>query len=169
MFEFPRFLSHIPLRIHCEGAGAGGGGGAGDRTGFSEGAAFGRAGQQAPTGVSGSRGGVESLKASRRKSKTRGGLESSKSVADIAAAVDVGVAAGGAGLGGTPTPVIPPPPPPPPTTETKDAQNALNRSLVAERKRRGRRATILTSPRGIQDQLGVINRPQARGAELLGG
>jgi len=38
------------------------------------------------------------------------------------------------------------------------------------KKRKGRQSTILTSSRGIDDdRLGIINRPQARSASLLGG
>lgn len=35
--------------------------------------------------------------------------------------------------------------------------------------RQGRRASILTSASGIEDQLGLIKRPEARSATLLGG
>jgi hypothetical protein len=43
------------------------------------------------------------------------------------------------------------------------------RALAAEKKKRGRKSTILTSARGLDDdQLGVT-RPRARNARLLGG
>ena len=47
--------------------------------------------------------------------------------------------------------------------EDKKKKNKL--SLA---RRRGRRASILTGPGGIDDELGAVNRPMARGATLLG-
>lgn len=69
----------------------------------------------------------------------------------------------------------PPPPPPPPaaaadTGAQLEAEGERVRAETAERRRRGRRAAILTSGEGLSDdQLGNIQRPQARGATLLGG
>lgn len=73
------------------------------------------------------------------------------------------------------SPDIPPPPPPPPaaaadTGAQLEAEGERVRAETAERRRRGRRAAILTSGEGLSDdQLGNIQRPQARGATLLGG
>lgn len=73
------------------------------------------------------------------------------------------------------SPDIPPPPPPPPaaaadTGAQLEAEGERVRAETAERRRRGRRAAILTSGGGLSDdQLGNIQRPQARGATLLGG
>lgn len=63
----------------------------------------------------------------------------------------------------------PPPAPPPPAPKRTDPEvdEAGRRQREADRLRRGRRATILTSSRGVEDQLGV-SRPEARGARLLG-
>ena len=63
---------------------------------------------------------------------------------------------------------LPTPPPPPPTREDPEIRKARDTQRTAELRRRGRRATILTSGRGIEDELGTVNRPQARGSTLLG-
>ena len=47
-------------------------------------------------------------------------------------------------------------------------QDSAAKVAQAERERRGRGATILTSGKGLIDQLGGINRPAGRQAELLG-
>lgn len=60
------------------------------------------------------------------------------------------------------------PPPPPPSTEDVAIQEVKERARDTEARRRGRRASILTSSRGVEDELGVFNRPRARAAELLG-
>lgn len=67
------------------------------------------------------------------------------------------------------SPDIPASPPPPPVPKRTDPEvdEAGRRQREADRLRRGRRATILTSSRGVEDQLGVT-RPEARGARLLG-
>jgi len=147
--QFPRFLSRIPLRIHCEGEGAGG-------------AASGRAEEGFGRGTRG-------------RSKGRGGARAGRAeegfgrgrAADIAAAADAAVAAvGGLGAAGgvsAPQRTVPPPPP------VAVPEAVLKREKLAERKRKGRRSTILTAGRGLDDALGLVNRPQARGAELLGG
>lgn len=68
-----------------------------------------------------------------------------------------------------PVPNIPPPPelPPVPTREDPEISAARERQRQADLRRRGRRATILTGGRGVEDELGVVNRPQA-GATRLG-
>lgn len=43
----------------------------------------------------------------------------------------------------------------------KEAEDAL--------RRHGRRASILTSAKGLEDQLGIVNRPEAKAATKLGG
>ena len=58
--------------------------------------------------------------------------------------------------------------PPPPSTEDPAIEDARKKQMDTDLKRRGRRASILTSPRGVEDELGVVNRPQARAAALLG-
>ncbi len=65
----------------------------------------------------------------------------------------------------TPRPL--PPPPLPVTRETPEIDEAAARAMEAERRRKGRRQTILTSGAGVEDDLlGNIERP---GARLLGG
>lgn len=64
----------------------------------------------------------------------------------------------------------PAPLPPLPTREDPEIEQARKRAQIAEKLRRGRRSTILTSGRGVEDQLGSVSRPEARGgATLLGG
>lgn len=46
-------------------------------------------------------------------------------------------------------------------------QTALKKTKTEAAARRGRRSTILTG--GLEDQLGLVTRPEARGATLLGG
>ena len=69
------------------------------------------------------------------------------------------------GFGGAPAP--PPPPPPPPTREDPAIAEAKERQRLAEKRRRGRRATFFT---GDQSGLGdsTVSRPQARQGQLLG-
>ena len=57
--------------------------------------------------------------------------------------------------------------PPLPTRRDPEIAAARKKQRDIELRRKGRRSTILTSGRGVEDQLGV-SRPQARGAELLG-
>ena len=73
----------------------------------------------------------------------------------------------GGGLFSTPTPPPVPPPPPPPEREDPAIAQARERLRQTERRRRGRRATILT---GDQSQLGEGNvaRPSAGSSNLLG-
>ena len=61
---------------------------------------------------------------------------------------------------------------PPPTRRGSEISAAAEKQRQIELARRGRRASILTSSRGIEDELGVVNRPRAtedRQATLLGG
>ena len=51
----------------------------------------------------------------------------------------------------------------------EESESARRRKQVEELGRRGRRASILTSASGTQEQLGSIGRPEARASELLGG
>ena len=63
-------------------------------------------------------------------------------------------------------------PVPPPTRRDSEISAAGEKQRQIELARRGRRASILTSSRGIEDELGVVNRPRAtedRQATLLGG
>lgn len=62
-------------------------------------------------------------------------------------------------------------PAPTPITSKPDPAiaEAKERLRLSERRRKGRRATIVTSARGVQDELGSVSRPQARAARLLGG
>ncbi len=66
---------------------------------------------------------------------------------------------------------IPVTPLPPPVTRSDDrVQKARADALRAEKKRKGRKSTILTSGKGVDDDtLGSIKRPEARNAKLLGG
>jgi hypothetical protein len=67
-------------------------------------------------------------------------------------------------------PEIPPPPelPEVPTIDDPEIAAARERQRQAELRRKGRRAAILTGGQGVTDPLGVVNRPQARSATLLG-
>ena len=68
-------------------------------------------------------------------------------------------------------PEVPALPPPPSAQEPAIAEAievARKKQTATDLKRRGRKASILTSPRGVEDELGVVNRPQARAAALLG-
>lgn len=56
--------------------------------------------------------------------------------------------------------------PPPPTMEDPSIAEARKKQADAELRRRGRRASIMTSSRGTEDALGTVNRPRASG--LLG-
>lgn len=58
--------------------------------------------------------------------------------------------------------------PPPPTREDPEIDAARQKARDADLKRKGRKATILTSARGVEDELGAVNRPLARAAALLG-
>lgn len=66
-----------------------------------------------------------------------------------------------------PSPPDPAPPPAQPKAPAVEAAGDTRRQ--SELMRRGRRASILTSGRGVQDELGTVNRPQARAAQVLGG
>ena len=67
-----------------------------------------------------------------------------------------------------PIPVTPLPPPI--TRDDERVKKARSDAIRAEKKRKGRRSTILTSGRGVDDdQLGTVTRPEARNAKLLGG
>jgi len=62
------------------------------------------------------------------------------------------------------------PPAPTPTGPTGEEKEAARRIRVAEKQRRGRRATILASRQEDPETLGVsARRPQARAALLGGG
>ncbi len=65
-----------------------------------------------------------------------------------------------------------PAPAPVPTREDPSIAEAKEKLRQSELKRRGRRAAILTSGSGLDDQLGAgttIERPQARASAMLGG
>lgn len=64
------------------------------------------------------------------------------------------------------SPSLPPPPPPPPTIEDPAVEEARRKRRLAEARRRGRQATILTGASG-EDRPATVNRPQLR--RLLGG
>ena len=66
---------------------------------------------------------------------------------------------------------IPVTPLPPPVNRTNAAvQKARADTIRKEKNRKGRKSTILTSGQGVDDdQLGIIQRPEARNARLLGG
>jgi hypothetical protein len=69
-----------------------------------------------------------------------------------------------------PPPIPPPEPLPPPSNlQSPEVIAARQRALDEARRRRGRQSTILTSERGVEDQLGIISRPEARASKLLGG
>lgn len=65
-----------------------------------------------------------------------------------------------------------PPPPAAPTAlpqrDDPEIGQARKRQQEADRLRKGRRASILTSSRGVEGGLGSVNRPGARAAQLLG-
>lgn len=46
--------------------------------------------------------------------------------------------------------------------------DAAKRAKQAAKLRQGRRATILSGPRGVVGELGSVSRPAARSAKLLG-
>ena len=56
--------------------------------------------------------------------------------------------------------------PPTPTRDSPEVLEAARRQAEADRLRKGRRSTILTSRRGVEDKLGTVNRPEA--STLLG-
>jgi len=58
--------------------------------------------------------------------------------------------------------------PPLPSRQDPEVIAARERQRQIELNRSGRRASTLTGPRGVQDKLGVVNRPQARESQLLG-
>jgi hypothetical protein len=66
---------------------------------------------------------------------------------------------------------IPVTPLPAPITRDDDrVKKARDDAIRTEKKRKGRKSTILTSGRGVDDdQLGSVTRPEARNAKLLGG
>lgn len=49
-----------------------------------------------------------------------------------------------------------------------EAENVKRRKQIEEIGRKGRRASILTGPSGTEDTLGVVSRPSAKPAEMLG-
>ena len=55
--------------------------------------------------------------------------------------------------------------PPPPTTDDPSVTAAREKLRLSEKKRRGRRASVLTSSRGVQESTGVIKRSAALGGE----
>ncbi len=67
-------------------------------------------------------------------------------------------------------PAPPEPLPDPITRDSAAVQKARASTIRSEKKRKGRKSTILTSGEGVKDdQLGIIQRPEARNARLLGG
>ena len=72
------------------------------------------------------------------------------------------------GLFGGGSPSIPAAPPPPPRREDPSIVEARQKARLARGRRRGRRATLLTSSEGVLGDP-VLNQPAARnGARLLG-
>lgn len=67
---------------------------------------------------------------------------------------------------GAKKPRAPEPLPPLPTRKDPAIEDARKRQASADRMRKGRRSTILTSGRGVDDELGNVARPAAK---LLGG
>lgn len=69
-------------------------------------------------------------------------------------------------------PEVPEALPPPPSAQepaiSAAMEEARKKQTATDLKRRGRKASILTSARGVENELGVVNRPQARAAALLG-
>lgn len=65
-----------------------------------------------------------------------------------------------------PSPSLPPPPPPSPTEDDPAVEEARRQRRLAEARRRGRQATILTGGSGDESPASV-NRPRLR--RLLGG
>jgi hypothetical protein len=57
----------------------------------------------------------------------------------------------------------------PPDFQSDEVNVARDKMLRAEKRRRGRRSTILTSGEGVTDKLGLVSRPGARRPGLLGG
>lgn len=73
------------------------------------------------------------------------------------------------GLFGGDAPNAPAPPPPLPTRGDPEVAAARKREKLAARRRGGRASSILTSGRGVEEQLGTVSRPEAtRASELLG-
>lgn len=71
------------------------------------------------------------------------------------------------GFGGGPS--APAPIAPLPTQEDPEIAKAKKEQRSSELRRKGRRASILTSGSGVEDDLGAAAvRPQARAARLLG-
>lgn len=67
-------------------------------------------------------------------------------------------------------PQMPAPPPPPPKRDDPEIAAAKDKQRMADLKRKGRAASVLTSGRGVEEELGAVARPEARsGAQLLGG
>lgn len=64
-------------------------------------------------------------------------------------------------------PAPPPPPPPPPEREDPAIAERAKDVADAEKRRKGRRASILAKP---EDELGAVpvDRPEARSAQVLG-
>ena len=66
-------------------------------------------------------------------------------------------------------PKAPAPLPPFPTREDPAIAEARRRQISLEKRRKGRRASILTSGSGLdEDKLGVISRPEAVSAKTFG-
>jgi len=70
-------------------------------------------------------------------------------------------------FGGAETPQPLPSPPLPKRTDP-EVEAARRRQARAELLRQGRAATVMTSGQGTGDQTGVVARPEARAARLLG-
>lgn len=62
-------------------------------------------------------------------------------------------------------PELPVPPPLPERTDPAVAE-AKEKLRLSERRRRGRRAAVLTGGRGVEEELGSVSRPEARAAKL---
>lgn len=72
-------------------------------------------------------------------------------------------------FGGAPKQAAPTPLAPLPTRADPEIAAAKKRQKTADKLRKGRRSSILTSSGGVDDLLGTqVSRPEARGATLLG-
>lgn len=59
-------------------------------------------------------------------------------------------------------------PPPALKVSAPVVQEAGNKARVAELERAGRRAAIFTSGQGVEEELGIVSRPRARAAQVMG-
>lgn len=161
--KIPRFLSTVPWRVHFDGAGEGGGSasGRGRSRGVGEtSAGLGTTNQGSQPGTandpspkSGFQGTVSPL------ATMLAEITGTPSLAQAPTApTPPGTGAGG---------IIPTPKKPP--LSAKPATPVQERKAEAKRVKKGRRATILTSGRGLRENpLGLLDQPRASNT-LLGG